>query len=61
MNLPISEKLKLERFHVSGEEVLKDWKSTAESLEKIDEETKENIRMYFNKIFCIYKCNEEVK
>lgn len=59
--MDVESKLKIERFHVSGEEVLKDWKEVAENLENLNDRTKKMIRDYFSKIFCIYKCSDEVK
>jgi len=61
--MTVDEKLStnIDRYVISGNEILKDWKSIAESLEKIDNDKKKKIKNYFSKIFCIYNCSDEVK
>jgi len=60
-NMDLSEKVKMERFIVSGQELLKDWKSIAMNTDAIDVNMQKLIKDYFKCINCIYNCSEEVK
>jgi len=58
--MDLNEKTNMERYIVSGPEILKDWKHIAYS-EQIDDKIRKDIRDYFKNIHCIFNCSEEVK